>query len=85
VNITCALILARVRHHSGSLTKAAFLSARNDAAANVTIIAAGLVSAFVWRSSWPDLLVGLGIAAMNSDAAKEIWKAARDEHRGARA
>ncbi|MBV8922243.1 cation transporter, partial [Bradyrhizobium sp.] len=30
VNLTCALILARFRDHSGSLTKAAFLSARND-------------------------------------------------------
>lgn len=85
VNLTCALILVRVRHHSGSLTRAAFLSARNDAAANVAIIAAGLVSALAWRSSWPDLIVGLGIAAINADAAKEIWEAARDEHREASA
>lgn len=28
VNLSCALMLARYRHHSGSLTKAAFLSAR---------------------------------------------------------
>ncbi len=28
VNLTCAFMLARYRHHSGSLTKAAFLSAR---------------------------------------------------------
>ena len=32
INLSCALMLARYRHHSGSLTKAAFLSARNDAA-----------------------------------------------------
>ena len=31
VNLTCAMILARYRSHSGSLTRAAFLSARNDA------------------------------------------------------
>jgi Co/Zn/Cd efflux system component len=31
VNLSCALILIRFRRHSGSLTKAAFLSARNDA------------------------------------------------------
>ena len=42
VNLSCAFMLARYRHHSGSLTKAAFLSARNDAFANVAIIAAGL-------------------------------------------
>ena len=81
VNLTCALMLARYRHHGGSITRAAFLSARNDTLANVAIIAAGLVTAFVWRSAWPDLIVGLAIAAMNADAAHEIWEAARAEHR----
>jgi Co/Zn/Cd efflux system component len=76
-------MLARYRHHSGSLTKAAFLSARNDAMANVAIIAAGLVTAFLWRSAWPDLVVGLAIAVMNADAAREVWKAAREEHSAA--
>jgi Co/Zn/Cd efflux system component len=83
VNLGCALLLARFRHHSGSMTTAAFLSARNDAIANVAIIAAGLVTAFLWRSAWPDLIVGLGIAAMNADAAREVWTAARQEHRAA--
>lgn len=83
VNLSCALMLTRYRHHSGSLTRAAFLSARNDALANIAIIAAGLVTAFLWRSAWPDLLVGLAIAAMNADAAREVWTAARDEHRTA--
>jgi Co/Zn/Cd efflux system component len=41
VNLFCAFTLARFRAHSGSMTKAAFLSARNDALANVAIIAAG--------------------------------------------
>ncbi|MDF2117931.1 cation diffusion facilitator family transporter [Roseiarcaceae bacterium H3SJ34-1] len=80
VNLSCAYMLAAYRHHSGSLTKATFLSARNDAFANVAIIAAGLVTAFFWRTAWPDLLVGLGIAAMNADAAREVWTAAREEH-----
>lgn len=83
VNLSCALMLARYRHHSGSLTKAAFLSARNDAFANVAIIAAGLVTAFLWRAAWPDLIVGIAIALMNADAAREVWEAARDERRGA--
>jgi len=81
VNLSCALMLARHRHQGGSLTRAAFLSARNDAVANVAIIAAGLVTGFVWRSAWPDLVVGLGIAAMNADAAREVWSTAREEHR----
>lgn len=80
VNLSCALMLARYRHHGGSLTRAAFLSARNDALANVAIIGTGLVTAFLWRSAWPDLIVGLAIALMNLDAAKEVWEAAREEH-----
>jgi Co/Zn/Cd efflux system component len=83
VNLTCALMLARHRKGQGSLTRAAFLSARNDAAANLAIIGAGLVTAFLWRSAWPDLIVGLGIAALNIGAAKEVWEAAREEHRAA--
>jgi Co/Zn/Cd efflux system component len=80
INLFCAFMLARYRHHGGSLTKAAFLSARNDALANVAIIAAGLVTGFLWPSAWPDLVVGLGIACMNVDAAREVWTAAREEH-----
>jgi Co/Zn/Cd efflux system component len=83
VNLSCALLLARFRHHRGSLTKGAFLSARNDALANVAIIAAGLVTASVWRSAWPDLIVGVGIAALNAGAAREVWEVAREEHRAA--
>jgi Co/Zn/Cd efflux system component len=80
INLSCAFMLARVRTHGGSLTKAAFLSARNDALANVAIIVAGLVTVYT-RSGWPDIVVGLGIAAMNADAAREVWSAARLEHR----
>jgi Co/Zn/Cd efflux system component len=80
VNLCCALLLASYRHHGGSLTRAAFLSARNDACANIAIVAAGLVTAFLWPSAWPDLIVGLGIAAINVDAAHEVWTKARAEH-----
>jgi Co/Zn/Cd efflux system component len=84
VNLTCAFLLARYRSHSGSLMRAAFLSARNDALANIAIIAAGLATAFLWNAAWPDLIVGLGIALLNADAAREVWTAAREEHRTAR-
>ena len=80
VNLGCAFMLARYRHHGGSLTRAAFLSARNDALANVAIIAAGLVTAAIWRSIWPDMIVGLAIAALNADSARAVWRAARAEH-----
>jgi len=85
VNFVCAYMLARYRSHGGSLSRAAFLSARNDVLANIAIVAAGLVTAFVWRSGWPDLIAGLGIAAVNADAAREVWTAAREEHLAARA
>ena len=80
INLLCAFMLVRFRTHSGSLTRAAFLSAQNDALANVAIIAAGFMTAYTF-SGWPDLIVGLGIAAMNADAAREVWSAAREEHR----
>ncbi|MEI7035232.1 cation transporter [Fulvimonas yonginensis] len=82
VNLACAMLLVRFRHHAGSLTRAAFLSARNDALANLAIVLAGGLTA--WTGSvWPDVGVGLGIAVMNADAAREVWQVARGEHREA--
>ena len=52
INLSCAFMLARFRAHRGSLTRAAFLSARNDTVANVAIIAAGCVTAYT-HSAWP--------------------------------
>lgn len=81
VNLSCAFMLVRVRNVAGSLSRAAFLSARNDAAANLAIIAAGAVT-FLWVSAWPDLIVGIGILLLNLDAAREVYAAARREARG---
>ena len=83
VNVSCALILAKFRKHTSSLTRAAYLSARNDAVANIAIIAAGIVTA-VTVSFWPDVIVGLGIFAINLDAAREVYSTARREHIDAR-
>jgi Co/Zn/Cd efflux system component len=82
VNLTCALLLARFRAHGGSLTRAAFLSARNDVLANIAIILAGLAT-MILPSVWPDLVVGLGIFLINLDAAREVFSAARAERREA--
>jgi Co/Zn/Cd efflux system component len=81
VNLGCAVILARVRHHGGSLGRAAFLSARNDVLANIAIVAAGLLT-LATPSLWPDLIVGIGIFLMNLDAAREVFAAAKAEHSG---
>jgi len=82
VNLICALMLARFRSHAGSLTRAAFLSARNDAYANVAIVLAGFLT-LATLSAWPDLIVGLGIAVVNADAARDVLAAARKERAAA--
>lgn len=82
VNFACAFMLARHRKRAGSLSRAAFLSARNDVLANIGIIVAGLLTAYTF-SAWPDLIVGLGIAAINADAAREVLSAARSENAAA--
>lgn len=83
VNISCALVLARFRKHRSSLARAAYLSARNDALANIGIIAAGFATAAT-ASVWPDLIVGLAIFAINLDAAREVFLTARAEHADAK-
>jgi Co/Zn/Cd efflux system component len=80
VNLACALLLARVRAHAGSLSKAAFLSARNDVVANVAIVVAGGAT-IATGNAWPDLIIGLAIAALNAGAARDVWRAAREERR----
>ena len=80
VNLTCTFLLMRVRSHAGSLTRAAFLSARNDVLANVAIVGAGLITARA-ASIWPDLIVGLAIFLLNAGAAYEVVQAARKDMR----
>ena len=82
VNVSCAYLLLKVRHVAGSLSRAAFLSARNDAYANGAIILAAIVTYF-WTSAWPDLIVGIGIFLLNLGAAHEVYEAARQEARHA--
>jgi Co/Zn/Cd efflux system component len=47
VNLWCALQWARVRQQGGTLVHVAYLSARNDAAANVAILGAAAAT-LVW-------------------------------------
>lgn len=80
INFTCASLLARHRKQQSTLIRAAYLSSRNDVLANIAIIGAGLLT-YTTHSIWPDIVVGLGIAALNLDAAREVWEAARRESR----
>lgn len=84
VNGLCAWLLARVRSDGGSLSRAAYLSARNDVLVNVAIIAMGVVTAAT-GSGWPDLLLGLGIVALGLHSAAEVWEVASEEHLEAKA
>lgn len=77
INFVCAVLLLQLRH-GGALTRGAWLAARNDVAANVLIIAAGLLM-IVWASPWPDIVVGIIIGAINVRAAAEVFEQARAE------
>jgi len=85
VNLACAWLLAKRRGDGGSLGRAAFLTARNDALGNLLVIAAGVVSGLWWHSYWPDLIAGVVLFVLNLDAAKDVLDAARGEFEEARA
>ena len=78
INCLCTLILMKFQNYSGSLTKAAFLSARNDALANIAIIFTGIIT-ILYPSIWPDILVGLFIAYIRAESALVIYKNATKE------
>ncbi|HEY0952820.1 cation transporter [Nocardioides sp.] len=84
VNGTSALVLANVRHTGGSLSRAAFLSARNDVLVNVAIIAMGLVTAWT-GSGWPDLVLGTFIILLAAHAAWEVWEVSEEERLASKA
>jgi Co/Zn/Cd efflux system component len=73
INFTCAFLLAKFRRSVKSLLLAAYLSAKNDAIANLAIISAGITTIF-WSSAIPDLAVGLAIRMLNADAAIKVWR-----------
>lgn len=77
INLAGAAFLVRYRKSCGRLANAAFLSARNDAVANVAIVISGGLTA-VTRSEWPDLVLGLGIATMNVGTSRAVWNASRN-------
>ncbi len=84
INGTSAWLLTRVRHHGGSLSRAAFLSARNDVLVNVAIIVMALITART-GSGWPDLVLGCAIVLLALHAAWEVWEVSEEERLAARA
>lgn len=80
VNVVSALALVRFRKGGDAAARAIWLFSRNDALANVAVImAAGLVA---WlRSAWPDLIVAGIIAALFLNSAWDIIRDAAAELR----
>ena len=78
VNLACALMLARFRRtgaaspgpHSSRPATTPSPTSRSSPPGCVTAP----------RSAWPDVVVGVGIAAINADAAREVFGAAPREH-----
>lgn len=84
VNGTSAWLLARVRHHGGSLSSAAFLSARNDVLVNAAVIVMAVVTAWT-ASGWPDLVLGCALVLLALHSAWEVWEVSEEERLAARA
>jgi len=84
INGTSAWLLAGVRYRGGSLSRAAFLSARNDVLVNVAIIVMGVVTAWT-GSGWPDLILGCFIILLALHAAYEVWEVSEEERLAAKA
>lgn len=84
VNGTSAWLLVTVRHHGGSLSRAAFLSARNDVLVNVSIIVMAVLT--LWTGSgWPDVILGSFIIVLALHAAHEVWEVSEEERLAAKA
>ncbi|NEK47514.1 cation transporter, partial [Rhizobium leguminosarum] len=73
-----------VRTDGGSLTRAAWLAARNDLVAGAVLIALSGITVLT-ASGWADIIVGVLLVLLNGSAAQEIWEVATEEHLAAQA
>lgn len=84
INAASTWLLVGVRHAGGSLSRAAYLSARNDVLVNAAIIAMAVVTLWT-RSGWPDLILGCFIIGLALHAAYEVWEVSEEERLAAKA
>jgi cation diffusion facilitator family transporter len=78
-NTACLALLSRHRADDINM-RSAWLCSRNDVIANASVLlAAGAVA--VTGSGWPDIVVGLAIAAMFGNSALGVLRAARRQLR----
>jgi Co/Zn/Cd efflux system component len=71
VNVSAALILARFRDQGDATSRAIWLFSRNDALANIAVIAAAAMVAATGEA-WPDLIVAGMIAMLFLHSAYDI-------------
>ena len=84
INGSSAWLLSGVSRHGGSLSRAAFLSARNDVLVNVAVIGMAVVT--LWTNSGrPDLILGCCIIVLALHASYEVWEVSEDERLAAKA
>lgn len=80
-NLVSALVILAARRGPAPQSlglRAAWLSSRNDALANVAMIGAGVMVVLTGRG-WPDLLVGIGVAGLHLSGGWAILRAALAE------
>lgn len=77
INLGAALLLLRHRKGDASV-RAVWLYSRNDALGNVAVMGAAALVALT-ATRWPDVVVGLGIAALFLHSSIEIIREARRE------
>ena len=81
-NLVCALMLFGFRGEDANL-RAVWLCSRNDAIGNLAVLAAA-AGVVLSGTAWPDLAVGLAMAALAVWAGLTVMRQARDELEGAR-
>ena len=81
-NLVCALMLFGFRGEDANL-RAVWLCSRNDAIGNLAVLAAA-AGVVLSGTAWPDLAVGLAMAALAVWAGLSVMRQARNELDGAR-
>jgi len=80
-NATCLALLMRHRQDDVNL-RSVWVCSRNDIIANVAVLIAGGLVALT-HTRWPDVIVGVGIAALFLWSARSVIRDARTSSRGA--
>jgi cation diffusion facilitator family transporter len=80
VNVSAALALMRFRESGDANARAIWLFSRNDALANIAVIIAAALVAWL-KTAWPDLVVAAVIALLFLHSAYEIIRGALAELR----